>query len=156
MFVRLYHSNYVGAGTFEDPRRLAMCMVAPAARFDAVQDTDAGIAWVVAPAEVHDLLYADRIANPGRIAYLTPLVSIAIFRTALDKPLRDLPAGFRTVMRNRLLSWGFDLSSVSLDWTLRRTLRAIDEVLFRRQRRRSNHREDTIPAARTIVEGEVI
>lgn len=156
MLVRLYSSGYVGSGlSREDPERLALCDLAPGVAFDALHCHQArrGLAFIAAPQGVHDTLYADRIANPGRVVYMTPLITVAQFRVAIDAPLRSLPTAFRSAMRERLLPEEFDLSLVSLDWTLRRCLGAVSQHYFQRQRRLLGNREDTVPD-RWVVQGE--
>ena len=149
MLIRLYSSEYVGDGLSQETAfRLALGDLAPGVQFDALHNhaKRRGIAAIRAPAEVHDALYADRIANPGRVEYLTPLVTQEAFRTGLQTTLQDLPLAFRARLRNRLLPEEFDVSLISLDWTLARFLRAVVQHYFVRQRRFSGNREDTVPA----------
>lgn len=85
---------------------------------------------------VQDGIAADRAANPGLIAYLSPngIDTRAQLRTWLQTQLGDLPVEWRQAVRNRLENHGIDLSRFNLSNTVRDVLRYVIRQHLKRQR----------------------
>jgi hypothetical protein len=112
MPIRIYVAPQIGSGTREDPYRSIIrnfIDVTQGDRYDEIDNprTRTSVCTVYARQEVHDALYADREANPGRIVYLLPLSDTDDDKRAnLAVPWTSIPEQFRERVTSILAAAG--------------------------------------------------
>lgn len=140
MPIRIYRAPQIGTGTFTDPYRSLLNTFIDVSQgdwFDEIDNPSArqSICTVHARQSVHDAIYADRIPNPGRIVYLSPLCADDIEKRAqLTATWTSFNKPFRNNCLSVLANYGITDADIPAGATLKDVLRLALTRFFDHQR----------------------
>ncbi len=144
MDIRIYIAPQIGSGSLKDPYRSILHNYVDVHKgdwFDEIIDPIAkeSMCTLYARQVVHDAIYADRLTNPGRIVYISPLVADDGIKKAKFAGRWDsLSLDFRIAVMEKLEILSIGVKDIEDAVTLKDVLRVIIIKSFEKQRATHN------------------